>query len=331
MARINRALLRVATEIHGRFAVVPAEFHTVDLPYQTWASTERLLRQTRTARDRGWRLASQRKGREAAVMLSRLLEQLGSINQLYRHDNRATPKTSIVDIYSDLLALSEEFSAMACDRQSKTLSVTTEPIELQEVYLGPFGVRLNWSEVGQAESPQYRVVALDPHPAATDDSITHPHVQDEIVCEGEGRSAIRRALAECRLFDFFTIVVNLLHTYGASSPYVPLSKWHGFSCTDCAAIVSDDDRWACTRCESVVCDQCGLCCSDCGDSFCNSCITECSGCREVSCHACLTHCECCCDHFCASCLESEERCLDCYENQKEEERETNFVNTCSAN
>lgn len=328
MAKISRDLLRVAAELHSKVASV--EVRTFDLPHQTWANTERLFRQVETARNRGWRLSSQRKQREATVMLSRLLNQLGSIDQLLRHETRASPQTSIADIYSDLIALREQYSAIACDRRGKTLSVTTEPIELQEVYLGPFEVRLDWSEMGRAEPPQYRVVALDPHPAATDDSITHPHVQDEIVCEGEGQSAIKRALAECRLFDFFTIIANLLRTYGASSPYVPLSRWHGLSCTDCAAIVSDDDRWTCTRCESVVCDQCGFCCSDCGDSFCNSCITECSGCHEVSCHACLTHCECCCDHFCASCLESNERCLDCHENQNEEERETNSVSACSA-
>ena len=39
-------------------------------------------------------------------------------------------------------------------------------------------------------SVEYRVIALDPHPATKSESITHPHVQDERLCEGEGHAAI---------------------------------------------------------------------------------------------------------------------------------------------
>ena len=39
---------------------------------------------------------------------------------------------------------------------------------------------------------------LDANPADANHSVTHPHVQDEAVCEGEGRQPVRRALEQGR-------------------------------------------------------------------------------------------------------------------------------------
>ena len=115
------------------------------------------------------------------------------------------PHVSATDVYHDLLALKGEFEEVEIDLEENDLSVTTDDIDLDGVCLGPFQIRLEWQQIGQASQP-YRVIALDPHPATKSDEITHPHVQDERLCEGDGRAAIADALAEGRLLDFFLLV-----------------------------------------------------------------------------------------------------------------------------
>jgi hypothetical protein len=44
--------------------------------------------------------------------------------------------------------------------------------------------------------PAYRVIAKDAHPAESRENVTHPHVMDEVLCEGDGKHGIRRALSE---------------------------------------------------------------------------------------------------------------------------------------
>ena len=63
------------------------------------------------------------------------------------------------------------------------------------------------------------MIALDPHPAALNDAVTHPHVSDERLCTGDAGAAIQAALAAGRVFDFFTLVRSVLVTYNPESPY----------------------------------------------------------------------------------------------------------------
>ena len=175
-------------------------------------------------------------------MLRWLHGELISIDRLLEPQRHELRSAWIIDIYADLVALDEEFAEVSFDRRGQTISVTTEPIELEGVYLGPFEIRLDWSDLAEGHPGNYRVIAVDANPAAANESVTHPHVQDEAVCEGEGRQPIRKALEQGRLLDFFVIVANLLRTYNSDSPYVSLSDWHGVECADCGTTVSDDDR-----------------------------------------------------------------------------------------
>src|SRR5262249_5986414 len=142
-------------------------------------------------------------------------------------DVRGTAQTkrivSIPDLYRDLIVVQSEFAGFEYDPDIHLLAVTTEPIRLEEIELGSFQIRLNYRRL--ADPQPYNVVALDPNPAASNNSITHPHINDERVCEGDARSAIARALAEGRLGDFFTIVDRLLHTYAPGRAYVELDSW----------------------------------------------------------------------------------------------------------
>jgi hypothetical protein len=88
-----------------------------------------------------------------------------------------------------------------------------------------------------------RVIAKDPPPCESRENVTHPHVMDETLCEGHGRHAIRQAIAQGRLLDFFTLVANGLRTYNEESPFVALELWYGAACSDCGAVVDDEDRF----------------------------------------------------------------------------------------
>ena len=169
---------------------------------------------------------------------------------------------SASDIYRDILALDDEFEEVEIDLDEHELSVTTDRIVLEDIDLGPFEIRLDWQRLGASSA--YRVVALDPNPAARSDDVTHPHVQDEQLCEGEGRAAIRAALAEGRLYDFFLLVSQLLHTYGRGSAYVELDDWDGVPCDDCGGSVDEDDRYYCQRCGATLCGSCSVTCQGCG-------------------------------------------------------------------
>ncbi len=212
----------------------------------------------------------------------------------------------------DLAALEEEFPALGWDLKAHTLWVTTEDIDLENVGLGPFEIRLDLRRL--AYHRPYSVIAVEPNSPAGDSSTTHPHVRNDDLCEGEGRIAIQSALRQGRLLDFFVLVRQVLETYNADSAYVPLSRWDGTRCPDCGTTVSDDDLSYCEACDSDVCGDCSSSCqaSRCGRSLCGTCAVHCGDCGETYCTRCLTPCPGCGDDYCADCLTGG-RCSDCQE------------------
>ena len=146
--------------------------------------------------------------------------------------------------FRDLLALDEEFEEVNCDREASTLSVRTAPIDFLDVQLGPFRIELDWADC--KSSFAYRVVALEPNPASSDESVTHPHVMNEQLCEGDGHSAIRAALEQGRVCDFFLLVAAVLDTYAAGNAFVEMDDWRGESCAD-GCHISSEDACRCSR------------------------------------------------------------------------------------
>src|SRR5262249_1962303 len=144
-------------------------------------------------------------------------------------------------------------------------------IVLEDIELGRFQICLNWRRSHSTLS--YRIVALDPNPAACNGDVTHPHVNGEHVCEGDGHLPIARALAEGRLLDLFVIVDRLLHTYAPGRAYVELSSWQGNPCHDCGSIMDEEDYSSCRRCEALLCCDCGFGCSACEQFYCGGCTS----------------------------------------------------------
>jgi hypothetical protein len=163
------------------------------------------------------------------------------------------------------------------------------------------------------------VVALDPNPAAGDDGVTHPHVRNESLCEGEGRTAIRAALDQGRLGDFFLLVAQLLHTYARGSGFVELSNWDGTPCDSCGESLSEDDRSYCRNCDSTLCGSCTVPCQGCEQDYCANCLQPCAGCGGEHCDSCLATCPVCRKQFCADCREEKGLCHACFQKQHHEE------------
>ena len=318
MDPMNKTALRAAVLIHEQLARSPSRNVPICLPTYCWASAEKLQRGIDLARQRGWHQAAKRLTEDMAGALEDCRRELE--NALRALQSRLVEHRicSASDIYRDILALENEFEDVDIDLDKHELSVTTDPIVLEEVELGPFEIRLDWHCLGT--SPAYRVVALDPHPAAKSDDVTHPHVQDGHLCEGEGRAAVRAALAECRLYDFFLLISQLLQTYARGSAYVELDNWSGIPCEDCGQSVDEDQRYSCERCESTLCSSCSVSCRGCGESYCSGCLSQCAACGWEHCSSCLATCPVCRKRFCEECRE-EGICQQCHEKQRNEEHE----------
>ena len=114
---------------------------------------------------------------------------------------------SLGEITKELEQLEEEFGEWRFDAQDPTVIVTTDTIELEGITLGSFEVRLNLNRLGQPSSPPaYTVVALEPNCPGGNDAVTHPHVSDDHLCEGDASAPIHNALDEGRICDFFVLI-----------------------------------------------------------------------------------------------------------------------------
>jgi hypothetical protein len=281
-----RRQIRAAVQIHSRLAGT-GRFGPIPVLYDhEWQELTKTASRFEFARDKGWQAAADSLLTEIDLSAARLGRRLDR----FRYELPRTPSAMQVsgprDIAADLAALEQEFVKVELNLQEKKLSVVTSPIELQETYLGPFRILLRWDEIGQG--PCYEVTATDPQPADSNDNVTHPHVLEEILCEGDGSVAIRKALAQGRLLDFFTLVKQILETYNPESAYVALSRWNGGTdCYCCGDSISDNDSWTCSRCSESVCDSCRSSCAACDETLCSGCYMECPECHGIFCRGCL--------------------------------------------
>jgi hypothetical protein len=229
------------------------------------------------------------------------------------------------EIVEEIRQLEDEFAEVDYSLKNRTLSVVTEPIELDGVYLGPFEVRLHIDRIA-SENPQnsFDVVALDPHPASSNSAVSHPHVSDERMCCGDASLPIKSAVEGGRLSDLFCLVRSVLETYNPGSPYVSLENWYGRPCHDCGYVVAENETLRCSSCEDDFCDECGSSCGGCGETTCGGCLIECPACEDRYCAGCITTCPHCGETICSPCLEDmqcpciEERELENEDDQEED-------------
>ena len=295
----RRTLARAAVKIHQHLAG-PAQLPPLPpVPSLRWDNLSRLAQRFELVRAKGWYAAAQAVRRDVYYELRRLHSELEEYQEalpaLVPQGTIASPS----EIAADLAALCEEFDEATIDLEEKTISILTQPIRLEEVALGRFKIVLNWDQIGQKRA--YEALAEDPNRPEYDDEVTHPHVRNGVLCEGDGAIAIKSALLQGRLLDFFLLVQNVLSTYNGASAYVAIERWHGATCADCGYEL-DSDHGACERCEVALCGECSALCSICDRYLCADCLRECSSCNGSFCRSCL--------HdgpestlFCETCLE----------------------------
>ena len=273
------------------------------------------MRSANLARQRGFCAAERGLREQLASAMSTLDQQLNFERELLKAHHVSPKFASPLDIYQDLVALFDEFPLVAWCTREKTLFATTESIQLEGIELGAFEIRLNWDSLDNSYC--YETIAVDRNPAASDHSITHPHVQDGRLCEGESHSTITRALAEGRLLDFFLIVRCMLTTYNSLSAYIPLSRWDGVHCDGCGGMASEEQLHSCRCGAQQVCDECGTRCAGCGEYVCERCGSRCRECDDnPCCENCETRCCGCGSLICSNC-QTEGRCDNCVHEQKE--------------
>jgi hypothetical protein len=315
MPAVDKSALRAAVLIHEHVAVPYPPRRPIHLSDYHWNEAQRLVRQIELAYRRGWRRAVESLNTDLTQMLTNFQRELGwAITGL--RDRKTPPRiATVADMYHDILALHDEFDHVAINVKEHTLRVTTDRVVLDDVRLGRFEIVLDWRDLGK--HPPYRVVALDPNPAAADSEVTHPHVRNEGLCEGEGIRPIAAALAEGRLLDFFNLVSQILHNYGRGSGYVELDDWEGVSCEDCGCTTRPDERYCCNRCGITLCESCDIYCEHCHESYCSGCMGTCAGCQHEVCSYCLAECPKCKRSFCKNCRKQEGNlCHECFENQQ---------------
>jgi hypothetical protein len=272
-----------------------------------------------TAVEKGWFCAAQQVIESIGRDISEFSRNLSRFRDIVNQDETQLPCLS--DIVGDLSQIQREFDEFDFDPNEKTISVTTKPIVLDDIALGEFEIKLILNDFKAFPSQRpYRVIALNPNPASSDDGITHPHVSHEQLCEGDGHNAINRALEQGRFCDFFTMAAGVLENYNADSPHIPLSEWEGSSCYDCGRTIHSDESYYCECCDHDYCSHCSVCCQRCDTTLCLGCAYECPDCGEPVCERCTAVCSQCKRRFCKDCL-NEGMCETCVSEREEQEYE----------
>ena len=272
------------------------------------------------ALSRDWLAASEECCKSITRHLSQIPYCVSKLESLMDRRHKEVP--TLGTILDELKAVQEEFDDVAFNGEENALCAITEPITLEDTYLGPFRIALYLDKLHEmVHRMPYYIIAIEPHPAAKDEAITHPHVSNEVLCEGDGSAAIRAALEEGRLSDFFVMVRGVLTTYNPDSPYVSLADWDGTPCYDCGYVMDDESVYYCSHCDNATCDQCSRVCTDCGDIVCGNCASHCEICDRSLCPKCAkTKCSECKSICCESCI-SDGLCPDCQKEKEQEDEE----------
>jgi hypothetical protein len=277
-----------------------------------------LRRQQLLAQSRGWKSAERQVNEDRRRQLVRIRENADA--ELSSDSRMTSFEVHETELFRDLMALNEEAAKVEYDAKEKRLSVVTRDITLEAHTFGAFNIVLHLDTLSASPSRRayYEVIAVDANRSSSNDDVTHPHVQDDRMCEGDAQPAIKFALQQGRLFDFFQIVEQVLGTYNPSSAYVTLREWDGSLCGNCGYSADPDDSRECSGCDAFICDSCIYRCSDCEDPFCGNCEHTCNGCSESVCKSCVVACCDCEEQFCSNCLTENERCTACEKKAKEQ-------------
>ena len=288
-----------------------------------------LVQRLEYAASRGWRCAN----KEVADLLASRLWALSTLTNRYGDEVAERSDKPVIerDLLAEFEQLEAEFGSIHVDWKHECLSVTTDPIELDDVALGAFGIELFWSRLNRPGSDCFDVVAITPRPAACTSEVTHPHVRDRTLCAGDATRPIAIALEAGRLTDAFQLVNAVLQNYNRDSAFARLDEWDGQSCADCGRSIIDETN-GCEVCGSELCDSCITSCNVCENPRCLGCLADCAVCEQGCCRRCRSISKqssrlCCSNCFVQcedcefelpsdECAEGTQLCPDCAETRK---------------
>ncbi len=230
MSLSDKKLVQIAEAIRQQLQELKVHRYG-ELHEQMQILTDNLVRlqsnqqQLDICRVRTWNAAATKmtENTEAALRdLPYLAERIGRAIQATR-----TQIPSLRDVYEELVQAGAEYEGLRYIAKDKSLAVTTEPIELEGMYLGEFEIQLHIPSLAEMRyNSMYSIVALDPHPAGSNQCVTHPHVSDDKLCAGDAAAPIQQALINGRICDFFQLVQAVLTTYNPESTRpTPRATW----------------------------------------------------------------------------------------------------------
>jgi hypothetical protein len=270
--------------------------------------------------EKGWFIGAESIRYRIERNLNDFSHHVQRFKELVNSDETVVP--NFINIFAELAQLEQEYGELQLDLEARAISVTTGDIILEDISFGPFEIKLFINKIEKLYTDvPYRVIAIEPNPAGGNDSVTHPHVSDDMLCEGDGHVAIRNAIEQGRFCDFFTLITSILKTYNPDSPYVSLDDWQGRACYDCGYSISDDESYYCERCDQEYCSQCSTYCRTCDTTVCLGCSSECNGCKEPVCKGCMHICKECEETFCENCINENGLCQNCEAERNENEDE----------
>ena len=310
----HKKLLRIANLIRGHVAAQPNRMLAALAADERWASQSLqhylgLCRKANKAACKGWFAAAKQMAAAAENALEDLRYEINSRPRPRQQEDPAP--ASLSDVIHDLDQLETEFGEWQFDEAGQNLCAQTETIELEDVELGAFDIKLHLPSLGKTDpSTAYSIIAQDPNASSARSDVTHPHVSDERLCAGDAAVPIRCALESGRICDFFLLVRSVLTTYNSHSAYVPLSRWGGSPCHDCGYLMGEDEGSTCESCSESFCDSCCSYCRHCDSSVCTSCLETCPHCDDRFCSECMSTCSDCGTACCVGCL-NEGLCPTC--------------------
>lgn len=296
----SRHRWRAALRIHQQLLKAQTERKELELPREVWALLNAKQQLHQRALNSNWLHAQTDLEQNLLRVLTDLVYRCQEVMVPLKKNANSQPVISVPELWRELEFLSDEFEEVECDLEACEIRVTTDAIELEGVNLSRFQIILEWKLLGNHRS--YRIKALDPNAAESNEDMVHPHVNHGSLCEGDGSQGIRQALQQGRLLDFFILVRQILTTYNPSSAYLTLERWYGTSCQSCSSIVDDDDAYTCPCCGDFICGECTGYCHNCTDTMCQSCVRSCPHCENYFCTRCMIHCSTCVAEGCDACL-----------------------------
>lgn len=296
----SRHRWRAALCIHRQLVKARLERDELELPVEAWALLSAKQQLHQRALTSNWQHVQVDLEQNLIRALTDLVYRCQEVMTPLKKRANSQPLMSVPELWRELEFLADEFEEAECDLSAREIRVTTDSVELEGIELGRFQIILEWKHLGNHHC--YRIKALDPHAAESNEDMVHPHVNHDFLCEGDGSQGIRQALQQGRLLDFFILVRQILATYNPSSAFLTLERWDGSACQSCSSIVQSDDAYTCPCCGDYICSECTGYCHNCTDTMCQGCVASCPHCENYFCSRCMIHCSACVAEGCDACL-----------------------------